>query len=231
MPAIERVSTGIGGLDQLLQGGLPAERSILLSGAAGTGKTIYGLNFLWNGLVQGENGAFISMGAESKEKLIEKGAQVGLDLAPHFDSGDLSYHHLNPERDDIQFFNKVNEIVTRQEVDRIVIDSLSVMLGEQEGDEAVKRKQMYKLDRNLQNAEATTIMTAELQENNPSYLSRYGVAEHVVDGVIRLEYSGVGEESFRQVEVRKMEGTDHASGKFSFIISDDGISVRAHTGL
>jgi KaiC/GvpD/RAD55 family RecA-like ATPase len=231
MPEISRVSSGIPGLDELLEGGLPADGTVLVSGAAGTGKTILGLHFLYNGLKKGENCAFISLKGEEADKIIFKAQMVGMDIEQYVEDGKLTLRSLDPSNSDVKFFNKINNILNNEPVDRVVIDSLSVMLGEASTKESVKRKLMYKLKQSLDHTDATTILTSELEENNADYLSRYGVAEHEVEGVIILDYSGVGETSFRNMEIRKMEGTSHASGAYEFEINDNGINVESHAGI
>ena len=57
---MDRVATGVAGFDGLVQGGLPAGSNILLTGRPGTGKTIFALQYLYNGALKGENGIYIS---------------------------------------------------------------------------------------------------------------------------------------------------------------------------
>src|SRR2546429_9793190 len=67
-PALDRVSSGVPGLDRLIEGGFPANRAVLLCGGTGTGKTTFGLQFLADGLRRGESGAFVSVDERSEER-------------------------------------------------------------------------------------------------------------------------------------------------------------------
>lgn len=227
---VERVSTGIEGLDELIEGGIPDPSVTLISGGAGCGKTILCSQFLWHGLQQGERCLFISL--EEPVDDIRQDTQVfGWDFEKYEDDGQFNMTYIKPTAGQRGFLDKMNDLVAEEDVTRLVIDSISVMLGSYGGSESEKRDVMYSLIRNIKRSNATTMLTSEIQENDGDSLSRYGVAEFVADGVIALYYSGVGEETFRNIEVRKMRRTDHTPGTYPFKITDDGINVIRETGF
>ena len=89
MTKTERVTTGIVGLDPLLEGGFPKGRSILVTGEPGTGKTVFSLQFLFEGLKRGEKGIFVTAD-ESPMDIIEQGASMGWDLEPYIERKELA---------------------------------------------------------------------------------------------------------------------------------------------
>lgn len=230
MAEITRVSTGIPGLDDLVEGGFPEGSVTLVSGGAGCGKTLFCSQFLWNSLEDGKHCRFISL--EEPIDDIKSDADVfGWDFEKHEDEDALKVSYIKPAAGERGFLDKVNQLASEDDVSRLVIDSVSVMLGAYGGDEAEKRENLYSLIRSVKKSQATTLFTSEVRENSENTLSRYGVAEFVVDGVIVLYYSGVGEGTFRNLEVRKMRQTAHTPGTYPFKIDDDGIRVITDSAL
>lgn len=225
-----RITTGIGGLDKLLAGGLLDESVVMVSGASGVGKTLFCVQYLFEGLKHDEQCLFISL-EEPIDDIRFDARMLGMPFDEYEASDQLETVYLDPSNDNIGFFNQVNQFVTQSGADRIAIDSVSVMLGEQGGDQAAKRKNLYNLNKNLKRTDATTIITTEMKEENNEYLSRYGVAEYVADGVIMLDYLSMGEESFRNIEVRKMRGTAYEPGAYPFEITDKGLQLHEETRI
>lgn len=230
MADIERVPTGVPGLDDLVAGGLPEGSVTLLSGGAGCGKTILSSQFLWEGLQNGEKTRFISL-EEPVDDIKDDMRVFGWDFEEYEDADDFKITYIKPAAGQRGFLNKVNDLASAEGVERLVIDSVSVMLGAYGGSESEKRSNMYDLLRNLKRGDATSILTSEIREREQGSLSRYNVAEFVTDGVIVLYYEGVGEGTFRNLEVRKMRKTPHTPGTYPFEITDDGIEVKSGSGL
>ncbi len=230
MTDIERVSTGIEGLDGLIEGGLPKGSVTVVSGGAGCGKTIFCSQYLWHGLQNGETCRFITL-EEPEDDIKDDMAVFGWDFESYEDSGDFMVKYIQPAVGERGFLQKVNELADDGDVDRLVIDSVSVMLGSYGGEEAKKRDNVYDLLRNVKRSGATTLLTSEITEESDDSLSRYDVAEFVADGVIVLYYEGVGEGTFRNLEVRKMRRTAHTPGTYPFEITDDGIEVHSESNL
>lgn len=227
---VKRVTTGIPGLDNLVDGGLPEGSVTLVSGGAGCGKTLFSSQYLWNSLENGEHCRFISL--EEPIEDIKADAQVfGWDFEKYEEENALKVSYIKPAAGERGFLDKVNELASEDDVSRLVIDSISVMLGAYGGDEAEKRENLYGLIRSVKQSKATTLITSEIRENSGDSLSRYGVAEFVADGVIILYYSGVGEDTFRNLEVRKMRKTSHTPGTYPFKIDDSGIRVITESGF
>jgi KaiC/GvpD/RAD55 family RecA-like ATPase len=227
---VQRVSTGINGLDDLIEGGLPEHSVTLVSGGAGTGKTILCSQFLWHGLQNGEKCRFISL-EEPIDDIKSDAAVFGWDFSQYEESDDFEITYIKPTAGERGFLNKVKNLASDPDITRLVIDSVSVMLGAYGGNESEKRDNLYDLVRNIKQSSTTTLLTSEIPESENSSLSRYGVSEFVADGAIVLYYSGVAEGTFRNVEVRKMRKTNHTPGTYPFKITSDGINITTESGL
>ncbi|MDY6777394.1 MAG: ATPase domain-containing protein, partial [Candidatus Nanohaloarchaea archaeon] len=94
MPVTERVETGIEGLDDLLNGGIPVNHSVFLAGPAGSGKTTFCLEFLYRGAEKGENGLYISF-EETKEQILGD-LPFDWDLQQYLDSGTINVVKYDP---------------------------------------------------------------------------------------------------------------------------------------
>ncbi|MFB6265998.1 MAG: RAD55 family ATPase [Candidatus Nanohaloarchaea archaeon] len=228
MTSPDRVSTGVRGLDELMEGGIPGGSVILASGGAGCGKTILSSQYIWEGLQNGEKCLFISL-EEPVDDIRTDMKEFGWDFERYEESGDLELTYIQPAAGERGFLKKINRMAADEEVDRIVIDSVSIMLGSYGGSEAEKRDIMYDLLRNLKKTGATSLLTSEITEDDQDSLSRYGVAEFVADGVIVLYYESVGEGTFRNLEVRKMRRTAHTPGTYPMKITENGIVVESET--
>lgn len=227
---VERISTGIDGLDELIEGGIPEQSVTLITGGAGCGKTIFCLQYLWEGLQDGETCRFISL-EEPKNDIMSDAQVFGWDFTKYEENGQFKITYLKPAAGERGFLNKVMDLASDGDVSRLAIDSVSVMLGAYGGDESKKRDNLYDLIQTLKRSNATTLMTSEIKEREGGSLSRYGVSEFVADGVIVLYYEAVGEGTFRNIEVRKMRKTKHTPGTFPFKITDNGIQVTSETAF
>lgn len=217
-----RIPTGIPGLDKMIQGGLIKSTATLVSGGAGTGKTIFCCQFIWEGLMRGETCLFISF-EEPPEDIIADVKNFGWDFENYIKKKKLFLEYHDP----FQVTNITSLLVERikqHRIERVAIDSTSI-LGLYFRDPSEVRKQLYKLLMALKGAGVTTIITAEIPEDSKK-LSRYGVEEFVADGVIVLNYVGIGENTFNSIQVRKMRRTGHDKNIYSLDFTDRGLVVK-----
>lgn len=223
MVEVKRVSTGLKRLDRFLDGGFP-ERSVnLVVGSYGCGKTIMSMQYIWEGLKKGEKCLYISL-EESVDSINFDAKVLGWDFEEEVENGNLKITYLSPNRPEISFLDEITNVATSQEVDRIVVDSVSIMLGEQGANNSERRRHMYNLYNGLKRTGATCLVTAESKEE--SDFSRHGVAEYVCDGVMNLHYQGYNEKSFRDIEIRKMRNTNYVPGTHPYRIKGDGIKIK-----
>lgn len=216
-----RVPTGLPKLDSLLEGGFLKNSMILVTGGTGTGKTIVCLQFLWEGLQKGEPCVYLSL-EEDPEDIKADARQFGWDLEKYEEKGLFRIMFHDPFETDVSsvLVNQIEYIKAK----RLVVDSMS-MLGLYMKDQATVRKQLGKLMKSVKNAECTSLVTSEIVEESKA-LSRFGVEEFVVDGVIVLNYLGIGQEANRSMQIRKMRRTNHGKDIYPFKMTSKGIVLE-----
>jgi circadian clock protein KaiC len=220
----ERALTGIAGLDALLQGGIPRGRTLLLSGASGTGKTILGLQFLVNGCHQGQRGLLFSF-EETSSCLNRLADSFGWNLKRLTKEGLLRIFcipqtNIRVEENIAQMIQEVQAF----KPDRFVVDSFSVFLHRVK-EAAAQRDRAYQLATLVQSVNAVGILTSDIPAGDPQRISCFGVEETVLDGAIVLSTELAGLTRRRLLEVYKMRGTNHIRGKHRMEITQRGIDV------
>ncbi len=218
---IERISTGIPGLDELIGGGFPKGSVILLSGTCGTGKTISSLQFLWYGIQRGENGVYVSFEEPIKE--VKKTARsFGWDFDKPEKEGKIDMIRYDPFHiEDI--IELISSSVKEVNAKRLVVDSVSA-IGMYIRDPAEVRRSIYLLVLNLYKLGCTTILTSEIPPEQIQ-LSRFGVEEFLADGVIVLYYTRVNSYFARAITVWKMRFTQHSQRIHPYKITENGVIV------
>ncbi|MBN2202795.1 MAG: hypothetical protein JW700_01220 [Candidatus Aenigmarchaeota archaeon] len=218
----DRMPSGIPGLDGLMEGGFFKGSTTLVSGAAGTGKTIFCSQFIWEGLQKGESCMFITLEERPKD-IMDDVKRFGWDFQPFIDDKKLFLVYQDPfQMTDVT--SPLLDEIKQKNVQRVAIDSTAIFgMYYQEPFEI--RKQLFKLLNGLKDIGVTSVITSELPEE-ATQLAKFGVEEFVVDGVIILRYVGIGGEEFVNLQVRKMRRTNHANAWFPMKISNKGIEVK-----
>lgn len=121
---IERVKTGIKGFDELVEGGIPKGSNVLLTGLPGTGKTVFGLQYLYNGAINGENGLYVSLDGPA-ESLKEQASQFGMDIDALEKKDKLSIMQIPLDKPKTNLFDMLEEEVKNIKPTRLVFDSLA----------------------------------------------------------------------------------------------------------
>lgn len=228
---IEKIKTGIVGFDDLAEGGLPKGRSVLVSGSPGSGKTVFGLEFLYRGLLAGEPGVFVTF-EERKDDLLTEAAGLGWDLASFekkglltfVDASSIAEHQVEAgEYDFGGLISRIRHAVTKVGAKRVTIDSLASLFLRYK-DNSLIRRELFRIIDLLRRLGVTTVITAErVRDDDP--VSRFGVEDFVADGVIHLYHALQGGERERQMEILKLRGTRHQTGMHPFLIGDGGLTV------
>lgn len=220
---LKRIKTGIPGLDGLLQGGFIQGSAYLLTGTTGTGKTIFGCQFLWHGLQKGETGVYLTL-EEDPTDIKEDVRQFGWDFERYEKKGLCRIIYHDPAQ--------INNIATvmidelkNLKASRLVIDSTSVMGLNLETPAQIRRRVFSIVNSIKARNDCTSLIISEIPEDSKA-LSRFGVEEYIVDGVLMLNYLGIGEEYNRSLMIRKMRRTDHGKDVYPFEISNRGIVIR-----
>jgi len=224
----ERVETGIAGLDKLVEGGLIRGSATLVTGGAGTGKTIFCSQFIMRGLQKGETCLYLTL-EEPPEDIKDDVKTFGWDFEESIKKKSLFIEYKDPfQMTDI--VAPLMERIKEHKIQRVVIDSTS-LFGLYFKDAFEIRKQLYKLVMALKSTGATSILTAEITDEAGGKLSRFGVEEFVADGVIKLYGMKIGEGSFRSLQVIKMRRTRHAEDVFPFEFGKSGIAVKSRESV
>jgi KaiC/GvpD/RAD55 family RecA-like ATPase len=215
-----KLSTGIDGLDALLNGGIPEGNLTLLSGPPGTGKSTLGHQFLINGAENGYSGIYISLG-EARDRIIRNLQEYGWNVNEHIDNGQLKI--MSPELYKYDTLIRDMKNAARDlEADFLVLDSVTVLKSYFEDDFTIRRKIM-ELKKLFERLGSTTFMTAESPHRETGEI---GVEEYVVDGVIELYYERDSDEFHRYIAVKKMRGTEHSMKIYPLTIGTGGITVE-----
>jgi KaiC domain protein len=224
-----RVKTGISGLDEMLQGGLPENHIVLVMGSFGTGKTTLGLQFLVEGLRQAEPCIFISL-EEDKDSIMKNATTFGWDLTPALEAKKLGIFKLEPsdaKTTIMRIKSELPKFIKSFGAKRVVLDSVS-LLNMMFSDENERRSNLFNLCQLLRTTGATSVLTAEVKDDNPRS-SRDGLAEYTADGVLLLQSDENKEGGEVQLTIRimKMRRTAHSRRVKPYSITDKGIVVHA----
>ena len=196
---VERIESGIPRLDEHIEGGIPKGSLTLVSGGPGSGKTTFSIQFADKGIENGENCLYITTGQKSEE-IKGDAAEYGIDL----DKENFTITEVSPSND---VSENIREKIASKNFDRVVLDSISIFEMHW-GEKDHLRKYINKLMNHFKDIDATVVITSERSENSSGILSRFGIAEFIVDGVILLEGFGLGNTSYRTLQVVKMRRTN-----------------------
>jgi circadian clock protein KaiC len=234
---LPKALTGIQGLDEITGGGLPTGRPTLVSGGAGSGKTLFGLEFLVRGATQyDEPGVFMSF-EETIPDLTKNAASLGFDLERLVAEKKLFLDHVHISRSEIAetgeydldgLFIRIADAVKRVGARRIVLDTIEALFGEMPN-AGILRAEIRRLFDWLKQKGLTTVITAE--RDRPDKLTRHGIEEFVSDCVIVLDHRIREEISTRRLRVVKYRGSTHGTNEYPFLIDEHGISVLPISSL
>ncbi|MGV9197857.1 MAG: ATPase domain-containing protein [Promethearchaeia archaeon] len=216
----KRIETGIPGLDDLIEGGIPENFIILVSGPSGTGKTTFSLQFLVEGIQKyNQKGMYIGLGEDIE--IIQKSMEsFGMDLKKLGEKNDLVFADIPAlELEEVEILlDGVSE-----DVERLVIDPMSALLFKYEDMEL--RQKIRELIELIRSKNITALITTELPENSKG-ISRFGIEDFLSDGIIVLYYLKDKSKRYRGLEVRKLRGTNHSSDIHLYKITrNKGIEV------
>ena len=218
-----RCKTGISKLDDLLGEGIPRGSSLLVAGVAGTGKTVLLLEFIYRGALAGEKGLIFSF-EETSERLRAAAQGLGWDFEAQLARGMIEIVFI-PQPDILveKHLLMMRERIEGADIQRVVVDSLSVFLHKV-ADPQLGREKTFQLASIVQNAQAVGLFATDIPYGS-SQISRFGVEETVVDGVILLTSTEEGFERQRYLEVYKLRNTAHSKGRHNIVIGAGGVQI------
>jgi circadian clock protein KaiC len=233
---LQKTPTGIHGLDEITFGGLPKGRSTLVTGGAGSGKSMIAMEFLIRGATEfNEPGVFVSF-EETRADLHDNYASRGYDLQQLEEQNMIIIDYVYIERSQIEesgeydleaLFIRLGSIIDNIGAKRVVLDTIEVLFSALTNT-AILRAELRRLFLFLKEKGVTAIVTGERGNET---LTRYGLEEYVADCVILLDHRMHEQIATRRLRIVKYRGSSHATNEFPFIIDDDGISVLPITSL
>ena len=234
--ALEKVPTGIRGLDQVTHGGFPKGRTALVCGGPGAGKTLLGLEFLVRGAqLYNEPGVCVAF-EETVQELTTNMASLGYNLHQLVRARKLAIDYVEIERKQIEetgeynldgLFVRLKQAIDEVKAKRVLLDTAELLfLGLR--NEGVVRSELRRLFHWLKEAGVTAVVTAEAGERS---FTRHGLEEYVADCVIMLDHRVTEQVSTRRLRVVKYRGSSHGTNEYPFLMDSEGISVMPITSV
>ncbi|NEQ96094.1 MAG: circadian clock protein KaiC [Cyanothece sp. SIO2G6] len=232
LEGVQKIRTMIEGFDDISHGGLPVHRTTLVSGTSGTGKTLFSVQFLYNGIIQfNEPGVFVTF-EESPVDIVKNAHIFGWNLQQLIDEGKLFILDASPDpegQDVVGNFDlsaiieRIQYAIRKYQAKRVSIDSVTALFQQYDA-ASIVRREIFRLVARLKQLGVTTIMTTErVDEYGP--VARFGVEEFVSDNVVIVRNVLEGERRRRTLEILKLRGTTHMKGEYPFTITNQGINI------
>ena len=232
---LQKCPTGIKGFDEITEGGLPKNRTTLVSGGAGSGKTLLGLDFLINGAIKfKEPGVFMSF-EETEDELYTDVASLNLDLHRLVAQKKILIEHVLLERKDVHetdfnlegLFVRLENAIDSIGAKRVVLDSIeSIFAGIT--DLGILRIEIKRLFRWLKEKQVTAIVTGEPAQET---YTRHGLEQYISDCIILLDNRVTEQLAIRRIRIIKYRGSKHGTNEYPFVIDKDGLSVIPITSV
>ena len=226
---MERIKTGIPGLDNLIEGGFPHPSSILVTGPPGAGKTIFGLQYLYKGAKDYNEAGFMIKIEGYETDLSWYIERMNFDIPAMQKKGKLiisTYDPVDFEKFELRALHseiilQMRKIIQSIEAKRVVIDSITP-LGFSLNDKAAFRTLLYYMSKALKEMGCTTLF---ISEKTGEGLTPFEVEPFIMDGVIELAFTPREEGLIQTLMVRKMKATQFPLARYVMEISDKGLSL------
>jgi len=226
---VEKIATGISSFDIIAKGGLPRNRTTLISGTAGSGKTIFAVQFLGAGIEQGTPAVFVTC-EESATDIRKNMLSFGWDLEKWEADGKLAFVDASPDPmtetveagsfDLGALLARVQHAVRKVKAERVAVDSLGAVFS-QFSDQSIVRSELFRIASALKAMNVTAVLTAE-RTDDYGPIARFGVEEFIADNVMILRNVLEDESRRRTIEILKFRGCDHQKGEYPFTIVPEG---------
>jgi circadian clock protein KaiC len=233
--------TGIDGVDSLLMGGLVRNRSTLIAGTSGTGKTVLTAQFLSRGIERfGESGVFVTL-EEGPDDLRQNMLSFGWDIEKWEKEGKWAFVDASPKStetpiiagEDFDFgglIARVGHAAKKVAATRAVVDTLAAVFLQFKDIDMV-RSELLRLTEALKELKITSLITVE-RLHEYGEVGRFGVEEFVTDNVIILRNTMLEEKRRRTIEVLKLRGGEHAKGEVPFTVNTSlGFAAAPLSGI
>jgi circadian clock protein KaiC len=234
--ALAKCPTGIRGLDQITDGGLPRGRSTLVCGGPGAGKTLLGIEFLARGARDfGEAGVFVSF-EERADDLAKNAFSLGFDLGRLVRSKRFAVEHIVLNRSELLeageydlegLFIRLGAAIDAVGAKRVVLDTIEALFGALTN-QGILRAELNRLFSWLKDKGVTTVITAE---RGQGALTRHGLEEYVSDCVLVLDQRVDDQIATRRLRIVKYRGSTHGTNEYPFLIDRSGFQVLPITSI
>lgn len=230
-----KVKTGIKGFDKLVGGGFPKGKIILLSGTPGTCKTIFALQFLYNGATMfNEKGLYISF-EERAESLKNQAKQFGWDFDKLERKKKIKIISIPANSIREKTAKEIIELANEKKYKRIVVDSLSALSINTpttyskvtDLTEIAIKRFMYGFVNDLRDVD-NDVTSLLISQTTDGQLSRDTVSEFICDGIIHINYETLGGNYSRTLIIRKMRETKNDEDVHPIEITKKGIVVHTY---
>lgn len=231
---LNKLATGIAGFDLIAHGGLPAGRSTIVAGTAGSGKTVLAIQFLVAGIRDyNQHGVIVSF-EEAPRDLMQNVRSFGWNLEEQIAAGKLGIVDATPELEkevvevgsyDLSaLLARIESAIRKVNAQRVILDTIGALFP-QFADAHLVRRELHRIHAGLRQMGVTTLITIERSDDEGS-VGRLGVEEFVADNVILLRNRLEHEKRRRTIEILKFRGGTHQKGEYPFTIApEDGISI------
>jgi len=224
----ERLSTGIFGLDQIIEGGFRDKFAVVCVGSSGTGKTTFGVQFLMHGIQQGEQGLYVTM-EESPEQIMREAEWMGWDMKKHYEKN-LFFIHLKGKNFKKMIDEQLPQLVkARSDYDiktRVVIDPMTPVIWATQ-DKLLQRELIGKLFYTLKELGVVLATVEEHSKPGETVGEDVLLPIYLADGAIHLEYYPIGGAFNRTLKIIKMRGTNHGESVYPYIFARGlGVIIR-----
>ncbi len=233
---LPKTPTGIQGLDEITGGGLPTGRPTLVSGSAGSGKTMLAMEFLVRGATQFDEQGVFMMFEENAAELTANVRSLGFDLDRLVSEKKIVLDYVHIERSEIEetgeydlegLFIRLGYAIDTIGAKRVVLDTVEALFAGLPN-HAILRAELRRLFRWLKDRGMTAIITGE---KGDAAVTRFGLEEYVADCVIILDQRITEQISTRRLRVVKYRGSVHGTNEYPFLIGERGLSVLPITSL
>lgn len=236
MKSIPKSKTGINGLDEITEGGLPQGRPTLICGGPGCGKTLMALEFIVKGAtLYDEPGVFMAF-EEKADELSANVASLGFDLEKLQRNKKLRLDYVHIKASEIEetgeydldgLFIRLGHAIDSIGAKRVVLDTIENLFAGLSS-QGILRAELRRLFQWLKEKGVTAIITGEKGEGA---LTRHGLEEYVSDCVIVLDHRIINQISTRRLRIVKYRGSIHGTNEYPFLIDEEGITVLPVTSL
>src|ERR1700723_2421983 len=232
-PGLQKAPSGITGFDEITSGGLPRGRTTLLLGGPGSGKTVFGLQYLINGArIYGEPGIFVAF-EETSQRILANAESFDWKLG-QLQKKKLLFVDAQPSYDLVQTgdFDLCGMLAglglqaAQAKARRIVFDALDIVLALLP-DLSARRREIYRLHEWLVSRRLTCIVTLKSRADEPNSIPQqpYGFMQFMVDCLVILNHSVVEGVSQRNLRVQKYRGSSFDENESPFVIGNAGFEV------